>query len=77
MSYRTSERVTQVFERSCLKILNPKQMLQRLPIEFAQVKVSNLSEDILNEMHQIMYSLFRAKEITKKVYNSIINSAKL
>ena len=52
-------------------------MLQRLPIEIAQVKVSNLSEDILNEMHQVMYSLFRAKEITKKVYNSIINSTKL
>ena len=52
-------------------------MLQRLPIELAQVKVRNLSEDILNEMHQVMYSLFRAKEITQKVYNSIINSTKL
>ena len=52
-------------------------MLQRLPIELAQVKVRNLSEHILNEMHQVMYSLFRAKEITKKVYNSIINSTKL
>ena len=60
-----------------LKILTPKQMLQRLPIAVAQVKAGNASENLLNEIRQIIYSLYRAKEITKKVYNNIMNSIKL
>ena len=56
-----------------LKILIPKQMLQRLPIVLAQ-KADNTSENLLNETRQIIYSLYQAKEITKKVYNSIMNS---
>ena len=50
-----------------LKILTPKQMLQRLPISLAQVKAGNNSENLLNEIWQIIYSLFQSKEITKKV----------
>ena len=42
-------------------------MLQRLPITLAQVKAGNTSESLLNEIRQIIYSLYRAKEITKKV----------
>ena len=57
-----------------LKILTPKQMLQKLPIALAQVKAGNNSENSLNEIRQIVYSLYQAKEITKKVYNNIINS---
>ena len=60
------------FERANLKILNPKQILQRLPISLAQVQASNTSETL-----QIIYSLYRAKEITKKVYNNIMNSIKV
>ena len=56
---------------------NAKQMLQRLPIALSQVKVGNTSENLLNEVRQIIYSLNRAKEITKKVYDNIINSIKL
>ena len=41
-----------------LKILTPKQILQRLPIAFAQVKSSNNSESLLNEIRQIVYSLY-------------------
>ena len=59
-----------------LKILKPKQMLQRLPIALAQVKVGNNSESLLNEIRQIVYSLHQSKEITKKVYNNIIKSIK-
>ena len=47
-------------------------MLQRLPIALAQVKVGNTSESSLNEIRQIIY-----KEVTKKIYNNIINSIKL
>ena len=49
-------------------------MLQRLPIAYAQVKTGNNSEDLLNEIRQIVYSLYKLKEITKKVYNNIINT---
>ena len=37
-----------------LKILTPKQMLQRLPIALAQVKAGNNSEGLLNEIRQIV-----------------------
>ena len=57
--------------------LTPKQMLQRLPIALAQVKAGNTSENLLNEIRQIICSLHWAKEITKKVYNNIMNSIKL
>ena len=55
-----------------LKILTPKQMLQRFPISLAQVKTGNNSENLLNEITQIVYSLYQSKEITKKVYNNLI-----
>ena len=57
-----------------LKILTPKQMLQRLPIALVQVKAGNNSESLLNEIRQIVYSLYQSKQITKKVYNNIIKS---
>ena len=52
-------------------------MLQRLPIAVAQVKASNTSESLLNEIRQIVYSLYQSKEITKKVYNNIIKLIKV
>ena len=52
-------------------------MLQRLPITLAQVKTGNTSENLVNEIMQIIYSLYQAKEITKTVCNNIINSIKV
>ena len=60
-----------------LKILTLKQMLQRLPIALPQIKSGNTSENFLNEIRQIIYSLYRVKESTKNVYNNIMNSIKL
>ena len=59
---------------SKLKILTLKQMFQRLPIALAQVKAGNHSENLLNEIRQIIYSLYQSKEITKKVYNNLMKS---
>ena len=59
-------------EGTGLKILTPNQMLKRLPVALAQIKACNNSENLLNEIRQIFYSLYRSKEITKKVYNNII-----
>ena len=53
-------------EGTGLKILTPKQMLQGLRIALAQIKAGNHSESLLNEMTQIVYSLYQSKEITKK-----------
>ena len=52
-------------------------MLQRLPIALAPLKVGNTSENLLNEIYQIIYFLFSAKEITEKAYNNIMNSIEL
>ena len=57
-----------------LKIVTPKQILQRLQIALAQVKAGNNSESLLNEIRQIVYSLYQSKQITKNVYNNIIKS---
>ena len=57
-----------------LKILTPKQMIQRLPITLAQVKAGNNSENLSNEIRQIIYSAYQSKEITKKVYNNLMKS---
>ena len=64
-------------KRAGLKILAPKQMLKRLPIALAQTSAGNNSEILLSEIWQIVYSLYRSKEITKKVYNNIIKSIKV
>ena len=49
-------------------------MVQRLPIALVQVKPGDNSESLLNEIKQIVYSLYQSKQITKKVYNNIIKS---
>ena len=48
-------------EGTGLKILTPKQMLQRLPRALAQVKAVNNSESLLNEIIKIDYSLYQSK----------------
>ena len=65
-------RVAKVSNHEPTQILTPKQMLQRLPIALAQVKPANTNEN-LNKIKQIIYYLNRAKEITKKVLNNIMN----
>ena len=60
-----------------LKIITPKQMLQRLRVALTQIKVGNRSENLSNEICQLIYIFLQAKEITKKVSNNIISSIKL
>ena len=52
-------------------------MLQKFPMAVAQVKAGDNSESLLNEIRQIVYSLYQSKQITKKVYNNIIKSIQL
>ena len=71
---KTKSKQNNTTKETRLKILTPKQMLQRLPIALAQVKAGNNSENVLNEIRQIVYSLYQSKEITKKVYNNLMKS---
>ena len=64
-------------EGTGIKILTPKQILQRLPISLAQIKAGNNSQSLLNEISRIVYSLYQSKEITKKVFNNILKSVKV
>ena len=63
--------VANVSDHSYLRIFSPKQMLQRLPVALIQVKAGNTSENLLNQIRQIIYSLYRAKEFTEKLYNNV------
>ena len=55
-----------------IQILTPNQMLSRLPITLAQSKAGNNSEKLKNEIRQLLYSLYRSKNMTKQVYNNLI-----
>ena len=48
-------------EGTGLKILTPKQMIQRLPIALAQIKAGNNSQSLLNEIRQSVYCLYQSK----------------
>ena len=60
-----------------LRILTPKQMLQRLSIALAQIKAGNNLESLLNEIRQVLYSLYQSKQIIKNIFNNIIKSIQL
>ena len=57
-----------------LKILTPDQMLSRLPITLAQLKAGNNSQKLINEIRQLLYSLYHSKKLTKTIYNHLINT---
>ena len=69
-SSMVSEAKPKAIKETGLKILTPKQMLQRLPIALAQVKAGNNSESLLNEIRDTVYSLYQSKGITKKLYDT-------
>ena len=57
-----------------LNILTPDQTLSGLPISLAQLKVGNDSEKLKNEIIQLLYSLYRSKKLSKRIYNNLINT---
>ena len=56
-----------------LKILTPKQMLSRLPINLAQLKAGYNSEKFKNKIRQLLHSFYRSKKLTKELYKSLID----
>ena len=57
-----------------LQILTPGQMITRLPILLAELKPGNNSNKLKNEIRQIIYSLYRSKNLSKTIYNSFSNA---
>ena len=55
-----------------IKIITPNQMLNRLPIALAQLKAGNNSNKLKNEIRQLLYSLYRSKNMTEQVYKSLV-----
>ena len=55
-----------------IKILTPNQMFNRLPIALAQLQAGNNSNKLKNEIRQLLYSLYRSKNMTEQVYKSLI-----
>ena len=55
-----------------IKILTPNQMLNRLPIALAQLKAGNNSNKLKNKIRQLLYSLYRSKNMTEQAYKSLI-----
>ena len=56
-----------------IKILTPNQMLNRLPIALAQLQAGNNSNKLKNEIRQLLYSLYCSKNMTKQLYNNLMN----
>ena len=70
----TEESAAQKQKGQGLKIMTPKQIITRLPILLAQLKSGNNSEKLKNEIRQLLYSLYRSKNLSKTIYNSLMNT---
>ena len=57
-----------------LKIMTPSQLITRLPILLAQKQAGNNSQKLNNEIRQIIYSLYRSKNLSKTLYNHLIDN---
>ena len=58
--------------RRGLNILTPDQMLSRSPITLAQLNAGNNSEELKNDIRQLLYFLCRSKKLTKNIYESLV-----
>ena len=60
-------------ERHRLKILTPDQILSRLPVTLTQLKKGNNSQNLKNKIRQLLYSLYRSKNLTKQFYKILVD----
>ena len=55
-----------------IKILTPNQMLSRLPVSLAKLEAENNCNKLKNEIRQLLWSLYRSKNMTKQIYNNLL-----
>ena len=60
-----SETLHKTKQGAGLKILTPKQMLQRLPIALAQIKAGNTFKNLSNEIRQIIFFYIKQNKLLK------------
>ena len=70
----TEESAAQRQEGQGLKIMTPSQLITRLPVLLAQLKAGNNSNKLKNEIRQIVYSLYRSKNLSKTIKNRLIST---
>ena len=61
-------------ERKGLKIITPEQMLSRLPISLVQLREGNNSQELRNEIRQVLYSLYTTKKLSKTILKHLMNT---
>ena len=71
---KSEESATERQQGQGLKILTPEQMITRLPILLAQLKAGNDSQKLKNEIRQLLYHLYRSKNLSKTIYNNLMNT---
>ena len=71
---KTEESATERQKAQGLKTTTPKQKIIRLPILLAQIKAGNNSQKLKNEIRNLLYSLYRSKNLSKKICNSLMNT---
>ena len=49
-------------------------MLSRLPISLGQLKAGNNSQELKNEMRQLLYLMYRSKKLSKTIYKHLMNA---
>ena len=62
--------------KRCLKMKKKlkNQILSRLLISLAQLKLENNSGKLKNEIRQFLYSLYHSKKLTKTIYKNLIST---
>ena len=65
----------QIQQGKGLKILSPYQMLCTLTICLAQLKAANNSQKLINEIMQLLHSLYCSKTLIKTIFNHSINAS--
>ena len=70
----TGESAAQNQQGEGLKILIPSQLFHRLLTLLEPKKAGHNSQKLKNEIRQILYSLYRSKNLSKTIYNSLMNT---
>ena len=70
----SEESAAQRQEGQELKILSQQQVISRLSILLSELLAGHNSQKLKNEIRQIIYSLYRSKNLSKTIYNNLINT---
>ena len=70
----TEEEAEKIQKGQGLKVMTLSQLVTRLPILLSQIAAGSTSNKLKNEIRKIIYSLYRSKNLSKTIYNHLINA---